>query len=115
MAEDPRTLLANERTLLAWLRTGVSLITFGFFIAKLGLWLHTQPNAPSAPRSAAYGSALVFLGAATETIGIVRYLRTRRALLAGRPVPTGAVDVLGVTVAAALVGLLLGLHMVMLS
>jgi putative membrane protein len=115
MAGDPRTLLASERTLLAWLRTGVSLITFGFFIAKLGLWLHTQPNAPSAPRSAAYGSALVFLGAVTELIGIARYLRVRRAVLAGRPTPTGAVDVLGIAVAAALVGLLLGLHMVMLS
>jgi putative membrane protein len=115
MAADPRTLLASERTLLAWLRTGVSLITFGFFIAKLGLWLRTQHDAPSAPRSAAYGSALVFLGALTEIIGIVRYLRVRRALLAGQPPPTGAVDVLGVAVAAALVGLLLGLHMLMLS
>jgi len=30
--EDPRTLQANERTLLAWLRTGLALITFGFVI-----------------------------------------------------------------------------------
>ena len=36
---DPRTLQANERTLLAWLRTGASLITLGFAIAKLGEWL----------------------------------------------------------------------------
>jgi branched-chain amino acid transport system ATP-binding protein len=37
VARDPRTLQANERTLLAWLRTGVSLITFGFAIAQLGI------------------------------------------------------------------------------
>jgi putative membrane protein len=115
MVDDPRTLQANERTLLAWLRTGVSLITFGFFIAKLGVWLHTQPNMPAAPRSALVGEALVLLGAVAMTVGIVRYLRIHHALLTHKPVPVGAGGVLFVAVAATLLGFYLGVHLMLLS
>jgi putative membrane protein len=31
---------ANERTFLAWLRTSIALIGFGFAIARFGLFLH---------------------------------------------------------------------------
>ncbi len=31
---------ANERTFLAWLRTSIALIGFGFVIARFGLFLH---------------------------------------------------------------------------
>jgi inner membrane protein YidH len=115
MVEDPRTLQANERTLLAWLRTGVSLMTFGFFIGKLGLWLHTQPGAPSTPRSALVGSALVLLGAITTTVGLLRYVRMRHALLAKKPVPVGAVEVVAVAVILAALGFYLAAHMILLT
>lgn len=36
---DPRTYLAAERTFLAWLRSGVALMGFGFVIARFGLFL----------------------------------------------------------------------------
>src|SRR5262245_8343797 len=115
MVDDPRTLQANERTLLAWLRTGVSLLTFGFFIAKLGLWLRTQPNAPTAPRSAMVGEVLVLLGSIAMTIGIVRYLRIRRALLEHKPVPAGAAGVLFVAGTVTLLGYYLALHLMRLT
>jgi inner membrane protein YidH len=35
---DPRVYLAAERTFLAWVRTSVSLMGFGFVIAKFALW-----------------------------------------------------------------------------
>ena len=104
MVDDPRTLLATERTLLAWLRTGVSLITFGLFIGKLGLWLRQQSDAPSLPRTTLVGGLLVLLGALTETAGIFRYVRVRRALLTHRPVPLGAADVVAIAAAVALLG-----------
>jgi putative membrane protein len=104
VVDDPRTLLAAERTLLAWLRTGVSLLTFGIFIAKLGFWLRAHPDAPSFPSTTLIGCALVVLGALTETVGIVRYLRVRRALLAHRPVPLGAVDMVALAAMVALLG-----------
>jgi putative membrane protein len=35
---DPRVYLAAERTFLAWIRTSVSLMGFGFVIARFALW-----------------------------------------------------------------------------
>ena len=111
MVEDPRTLQANERTLLAWLRTGVSLITFGFFIARLGLWLRFETASTSLPRSTLVGGTLVLMGAITEAIGIVRYVRVRRALLAHRPVPIGTADVVALAVVVALLGFYMAVHL----
>jgi len=31
--------LANERTLLAWIRTSISIVVFGFVVAKFGITL----------------------------------------------------------------------------
>jgi putative membrane protein len=36
--DDPRVYLAAERTFLAWVRTSVSLMGFGFVIARFALW-----------------------------------------------------------------------------
>jgi putative membrane protein len=32
--------LANERTFLAWVRTSITIISFGFIVAKFNVWLH---------------------------------------------------------------------------
>ena len=37
---DPRACFAAERTLLAWTRTGITLMGFGFVIERFGLFLY---------------------------------------------------------------------------
>jgi len=37
--QDPRVYFAAERTLLAWIRTGLAMMGFGFVVARFGLFL----------------------------------------------------------------------------
>jgi putative membrane protein len=109
--EDPRTLQANERTLLAWMRTGLSLITFGFVIAKTAIWLRlTETGVVETTRSARVGTIFIFLGSAAEVIGLIRYLRIKRALLARQSTPTGATEIIVLAVVVAALGFLLGVY-----
>lgn len=39
MTTDPRIYFASERTLLSWVRTGISILGVGFLVAKFGLFL----------------------------------------------------------------------------
>jgi putative membrane protein len=113
---DPRILHAAERTLLAWLRTGIALITFGFVIARLGVWLRAQ-HAPvhPMPGSGLMGSLFGALGTAAEVLAIVRYVSFRRRVAAGRPlyVPSGTVlaFALGVALLGAILGALVLFHL----
>jgi len=63
-----RTRLANERTLLAWLRTAIMLLVSGVTLLKLfeGMFIME-----------AMGAALIPLSLLTAALGIRRYLRTR--------------------------------------
>ena len=78
--------LANERTFLAWLRTGLSTITFGFVVAKFGLFLRefSEKNAATPDRpgyfSAWIGILMTLLGAAAIVVSIINFLHIRRAI-----------------------------------
>jgi putative membrane protein len=39
LRDDPRVDMAAERTFLAWIRTGLALMGFGFVVARFGLFL----------------------------------------------------------------------------
>jgi putative membrane protein len=64
---DPRVYFAAERTLPAWLRTGLTVIGLGFLVARFGLFLQMvrRPSDPQpAPlESTVIGVGLVILGA----------------------------------------------------
>src|SRR5258708_26080152 len=80
-----RDLLANERTLLAWARTGVAIMGLGFVVARFGLAIRELAvgSAAQAPRGAstAFGVALVLSGAVLLVLAPIRYRRGPQAPL----------------------------------
>jgi putative membrane protein len=78
---DPRVFFAAERTLLAWFRTGLTIIALGFVIARFGLFLQVlslqAPNAiPIHSRmSAILGITFVVSGAFAILAATVQHRR----------------------------------------
>jgi putative membrane protein len=112
---DPRVYFAAERTLLAWLRTGLGIMAFGFVVARFGLFLRLV-QAQGAPMggdgaSQYLGAALVSLGVVASAAGAVQYFRFCRRLPRKDLPETGAVRV-PLTLAGTLVAL--GLVLVVL-
>ncbi|MDP9411522.1 MAG: DUF202 domain-containing protein [Actinomycetota bacterium] len=81
--------LANERTLLSWVRTGVGLISIGLVVERAGALVDAAPvRVGSTSASELFGLTLALLGVLTLVIGTVQFLRTRRRISAGEFVPS---------------------------
>lgn len=112
---DSRILQANERTLLAWLRTALALITFGFVLARVDAWLHgiARSDAPvrESPATAWIGAGFIALGLLANALAIVRFVRTGRALRKGADLPTDAFPVAFAAVST-LLGVMLAVYLI---
>lgn len=99
---DPRVAQANERTLLAWLRTGIGLMAFGFVVARSSSWVSALTgHATEGGAFAWLGIAVIGLGTVFTVLAGVEYARIRRAILERRPVSTrGSLALLLVTLVA---------------
>ena len=78
---DYRFTLANERTLLAWLRTGLALVAGGVAVATYAADLGVAWG------SAAVAVALVLTGLGTAVAGYARWRATERAITTDAPLP----------------------------
>ena len=108
--------LANERTFLAWVRTGVSIVVFGFAIGRFSLAMRQltalQGNeVRTAGMSVWMGAASMVAGVALVVAGLVRYRKTRTQIDAGTFEPAGFVLDL-VTVLTVLFGLALAAYLI---
>jgi putative membrane protein len=74
---DLRDYLAEERTFLAWIRTGIALMGFGFVVARFGLFADEPLIAEHASVIQPHGLSLWF-GAALIAVGIAVNLYSAR-------------------------------------
>ena len=108
-SNDPRVHFAAERTFLAWIRTGLALMGFGFVVARFGLFLKEVAVGGNTPGVKSYGfslwagSAMVLLGAVLNLAAVARHLEVIKRLNRGESVMTGP------SLIAITVGILLGL------
>lgn len=84
---NPSDHLANERTFLAWTRTSIGIMAFGFVVVKFSLFvkqislllgqeniIHTQGY------SGILGITLVAVGTTTAVLSYIRYRQTEQQL-----------------------------------
>jgi len=84
---------ANERTFLAWVRTGIAVVVFGFVIEKFNLFLLAMATANavdggrrmmlerlSGPVGRYEGFALILIGLALIVVAAIRFVRVRRLI-----------------------------------
>ncbi|ACY18186.1 YidH family protein [Haliangium ochraceum] len=92
LPEDPRVLFAAERTLLAWSRSALALMAFGFALERSGLLMGVfAPEKAVAEGSPArwLGLAFIVLGAVAAVAAIPIYRRVVRSQTTaeGAPLP----------------------------
>ncbi|MGJ0392927.1 MAG: YidH family protein [Methylocystis sp.] len=92
MIRDYANIAANERTYLAWVRTGIAVIGLGFVIERFNLFLTAVAAGAGAEMSALRihrlesaagkhgGTLLIAAGVALVVLATVRFLQTTRLL-----------------------------------
>ena len=105
---DPRVGFAAERTLLAWIRTGLALMGFGFVVARFGLFLREMAAAQQAtPQhhlaiSLWVGTGLIILGVIVIGCAAAQHVAIMRSF-ARQEVWQPKVSVLGLALTAVLI------------
>jgi len=112
-------LLAAERTFLAWIRTGLALMGFGFVVARFGLFLQELqfiqqgPATPSYGLSLWFGTALIVLGVIVNALSAWHHLQLVQELERGGPLPSRpSTQAVFIALFLALVGLAMAIYLV---
>ena len=96
--------LANDRTYLAWLRTGIACVALGFVVAKAALIIKAGKPVSDKGLYGVTGVLLVLSGAAMVIAGYLQHRAVQGQLQTddARPVPRWPLAITAIAVAAAL-------------
>src|SRR5271170_2835682 len=108
--------LANERTFLAWIRTSISIIVFGFVVAKFGITLREFLRVQGAAVqesgvSLIIGVGFIAMGIFMALAAWFRYQATMPRIETGDFKPAGTI-VTVLTVLAAVFGIILAVYLI---
>lgn len=87
---EVREHLANERSQLSWVRTGVGLISLGIVVERAGAFM-SAGGARGEMLFGLLGLSLAVLVCLTLVLGTMQFLRNRRRITRGEFVPTATV------------------------
>ena len=112
--------MANERTFLAWIRTSIGIMAFGFVVERFALFVRQlsllfgkdllpqslQPHG----YSRIFGIALVGAGTIMSLLSFIRYRERAKQIDEDAYQPSGALDLL-LTVAVLIIGVFLVVYL----
>ena len=125
-----RVHFANERTFLAWIRTSIGIMAFGFVVEKFALFLKQAayylgaagirggalPQGTAAPPSPGYSSilgiVLVALGAIMALLAFIRYKKVERQIDEDVYMPSVILDSL-LTISVLVIGIFLLIYLML--
>ena len=87
--DKPNDHLANERTFLAWIRTSIGIMGFGFIVVKFSMFVRQislilEEKIPQPGHSGLIGVLLVAIGALTAVVAFLKYKKIEKQLRAGQ-------------------------------
>lgn len=108
--------LANQRTFLAWIRTGLATITFGFVVERFGLLLRELGFKIGLTEifpihySSFFGVSLTLLGVIMMIVALLQFLQIRRSIDSEGFHPPATFSII-LTILASLIGVLLAIYL----
>jgi uncharacterized membrane protein YidH (DUF202 family) len=119
---DRRVHMANERTFLAWVRTSIGIMAFGFVVEKFALFIkklafyfgketgyHANPS--SHGYSSIFGIILVAMGALMGLLAFIRYKKVEREINEDTYQPSMLLDIM-VAMGILAIGIFLVFYMI---
>jgi putative membrane protein len=104
---------ANERTFLAWLRTSIAIIAFGFVLERFSLFLkYLAPGAGvplTHPRTGLVGAGLIWLGTILIPVTLWRFLIEQKHIDKPSDTTAGNWPIIALAIILAAVGVYLAL------
>jgi uncharacterized membrane protein YidH (DUF202 family) len=113
-----RVHMANERTFLAWIRTSIGIMAFGFVVEKFSLFMRQmsyflgkEVMPPPRGYSSVFGIFLVGLGALMGVLSFIRYKKVEKQIDEDTYQPSLILDIL-LTISVLAIGIFLVIYLI---